>query len=97
MPSTLQPRLALQLHMDALVAKRTFWETLLHHTVTFNKMAQARMETTVRASERMYKQVRCLFLFEMTPMEPEVYDVPLNSQDKHFYSVCGCVTYVCVV
>jgi hypothetical protein len=52
-------RLAMQLHLDALGAKRTFWETLLHNSVTFHKMvdAVAHIDTTVKASERMYKQV----------------------------------------
>ncbi|GFH27264.1 PAS domain-containing protein, partial [Haematococcus lacustris] len=52
-------RLAVKLHTDALLAKRTFWETLLHANVTFDKLsnAVARIESTVRASDRMYKQV----------------------------------------
>jgi hypothetical protein len=52
-------RLVLRLHMDALIAKRTFWETLLHNNVTFDKLARAtaRIDSTVKASERMYKQV----------------------------------------
>ncbi|KAJ9530074.1 hypothetical protein QJQ45_023353, partial [Haematococcus lacustris] len=52
-------RLAVKLHTDALLAKRTFWETLLHANVTFDKLsnAVARIESTVRASDRMYKQL----------------------------------------
>jgi hypothetical protein len=51
-------RLAMQLHMDALVAKRACWETLLHEHVSFAKVATSvrRIESTVRASERMYRQ-----------------------------------------
>lgn len=53
-------RLALRLHMDALIAKRLFWECLLHNNVTFARLsnAVARIESTVRAAERMYKQVK---------------------------------------
>ncbi|KAL6757720.1 hypothetical protein V8C86DRAFT_1620236 [Haematococcus lacustris] len=52
-------RLAIHMHEDALLARRTFWETLLHANVTFDKLtrAVARIEVTVRAAERMYKQV----------------------------------------
>ncbi|KAJ9529821.1 hypothetical protein QJQ45_022220 [Haematococcus lacustris] len=51
-------RLAIHMHEDALLARRTFWETLLHANVTFDKLtrAVARIEVTVRAAERMYKQ-----------------------------------------
>ena len=49
----------MRLHMDALLAKRGFWETLMHNNITFDKLAKAvqQIETSVRASERMYKQV----------------------------------------
>jgi hypothetical protein len=52
-------RLAKQLHMEALVAKRAFWATLLARTVTFGKLAKAvqQIDATVKASERMYQQV----------------------------------------
>jgi Tfp pilus assembly protein PilF len=45
--------------MDALIAKRTFWEALTHENVTFEKLAKAvfKIESTVKASERMYRQV----------------------------------------
>ncbi len=53
-------RLAYHLHLEALIARRTFWETLLHSQVTFIKVARAckRIDQTVKAAERMYKQVR---------------------------------------
>ncbi len=53
-------RLALKLQVEALSARRVFWETLLHSRVTFRQMAHAleRIETSVRACERMYRQVR---------------------------------------
>ena len=53
-------RLAVTLHTEVLVAKRVFWENLLHVNVTFDKLARciSRIETTTRAAERMYKQVR---------------------------------------
>ncbi len=42
------------------MAKKGFWETLLHNQVTFNKLADSvqRIEETVRAAEKMYRQVR---------------------------------------
>ncbi|KAL6754986.1 hypothetical protein V8C86DRAFT_270236 [Haematococcus lacustris] len=52
-------RLAVRMHMDALLAMRNFWETLLHANITFDKLSRAvaRIETCVRASERMYRTV----------------------------------------
>jgi hypothetical protein len=49
----------LRLHTDVLIAKRTFWETLLHHNVTFDKLARVilNIERSIRACERMYRQV----------------------------------------
>ncbi|GFH07292.1 uncharacterized protein HaLaN_02074, partial [Haematococcus lacustris] len=34
-------RLAIHMHEDALLARRTFWETLLHANVTFDKLTRA--------------------------------------------------------
>jgi hypothetical protein len=52
-------RVTVRVHMEALVAKRTFWETLLHNNVTFDKLADAveSIEKTVKAAEQTYKQV----------------------------------------
>ncbi len=48
-------RLTVRMHMDALLARRGFWETLISNRVTFDKLSNAvdRIEWTVRAAERM--------------------------------------------
>ncbi len=49
----------MRLHTDALLARRTVWESLLHSTVKFNRLADAveRIDQTVKAADRMYMQV----------------------------------------
>jgi hypothetical protein len=52
-------RLTVQLHTNALVARKTFWETLQSRKVTFYKLSVAiqAIESSLQAAERMYKQV----------------------------------------
>ncbi len=52
-------RVTVRMHMDALLAKRAFWETLLRNNVTFDLLADAvkDIEKTVKAAESTYKQV----------------------------------------
>jgi hypothetical protein len=52
-------QLTIKLHTDALIAQRSFWQTLLRTSVSFSQLSDAVqcIEATVRASERMYRQV----------------------------------------
>jgi hypothetical protein len=49
--------LALKVHRDALLAMRSFWETLMHNQVPFRTLARCikNMDVTIRTADRVYK------------------------------------------
>jgi hypothetical protein len=51
--------LVVQMHTDALIARRTLWETLLHSNVTFCRIESAmqQVDKTARAAQQMYRRV----------------------------------------
>ncbi|GFH11722.1 uncharacterized protein HaLaN_07268 [Haematococcus lacustris] len=56
-------RLAIHMHEDALLARRTFWETLLHANVTFDKLTRAVARIEVTVLSRHSSSVKVLQLY----------------------------------